>query len=64
MTKFGKTFKDLKEVKSLKHEKEPRPAEKGGHKNLLREALEEEKAWSVEELIEVLEEEKDELPEV
>jgi hypothetical protein len=41
MTKSGKTFKDQKEVKALKHEREPRPHEKGGHTNLIKEALEE-----------------------
>jgi hypothetical protein len=56
MTKLGKTFKDLKDFKALKYEKEPRPEEKGGHRNLIREALEE--------LAPEEKEEKDELPEV
>jgi hypothetical protein len=57
MSKLGKTFKDTKEQKALKHEKEPKPEEKGGHRNLIREALEE----AVEDL-EI--EETDELPNV
>jgi hypothetical protein len=41
MSRGGKTFKDQKEQRALKHEREPRPLERGGHKNLVREALEE-----------------------
>ena len=66
MTRSGKTFKDQKEVKALKHEREPRPAERGGHRNLVREALEEERAWTAEELDEIFpkeeSEESDEVP--
>ena len=44
MTRQGKTFKDTKDLKErnsfFKANKDPHPLPKGGHTNLLREALE------------------------
>ena len=42
MTRVGKTFKDQKDRKAERAPKEPVKQEKGGHHNLIREAIEEE----------------------
>jgi hypothetical protein len=54
MTKRGSTFKDLKESKELsilyRASKEGHREERGGMRNLIREAADEELAWTIEEL--------------
>jgi len=54
MTKRGSTYKDLKESKELsslyRGSREGHREERGGHRNLKREAAEEAQAWTLEEL--------------
>lgn len=55
MTRVGKTFKDQKDRKAERGIKEEPRTERGGHHNLIREALEE-AAWSEEEIKDYLQE--------